>query len=146
MAPRSSRVRLDLNSPQFQDDFFALEAAELKQVVAALRRLRQMNGMGSTVIPGSTERLWITSRPRTERRPAPSGSAAKSVLSAIAMATFSGWSLSTRTTIQPTRVEAYSSARAGWRGRSRPASAGPPRRGRLSRPSDRLIGELSFGA
>lgn len=42
MAPRSSRVRLDLNSPQFQDDFFALDAAELKQVVAALRRLRQM--------------------------------------------------------------------------------------------------------
>ncbi len=42
MAPRSSRVRLDLNTPQFQDDFFALDAAELKQVVAALRRLRQM--------------------------------------------------------------------------------------------------------
>ncbi|HBL30986.1 MAG TPA: hypothetical protein DD490_29485 [Acidobacteria bacterium] len=42
MAPRSSRVRLDLNSPGFQDDFFALEAAELKQVVAALRRLRQL--------------------------------------------------------------------------------------------------------
>ena len=42
MAPRSSRVRLDLNSPAFQDGFFALEAAELKQVVAALRRLRQM--------------------------------------------------------------------------------------------------------
>lgn len=42
MAPRSNRVRLDLNNPQFQDGFFALEAAELKQVVAALRRLRQM--------------------------------------------------------------------------------------------------------
>jgi hypothetical protein len=42
MAPRSSRIRLDLNNSQFQDDFFALEAAELKQVVSALRRLRQM--------------------------------------------------------------------------------------------------------
>lgn len=43
MAPRGSRVRLDLNNPQFQDDFFALETAELKQVVASLRRLRQMD-------------------------------------------------------------------------------------------------------
>jgi hypothetical protein len=39
---RDNRVQLDLNSPKFQDVFFALEAAELKQVVAALRRLRQM--------------------------------------------------------------------------------------------------------
>lgn len=39
---RSSRVRLDLNSSQFQDDFFALETAELKQVIASLRRLRQL--------------------------------------------------------------------------------------------------------
>jgi hypothetical protein len=39
---RSSRVQLDLNNSEFQDGFFALEAAELKQVVAALRRLRQM--------------------------------------------------------------------------------------------------------
>jgi hypothetical protein len=38
-----SRICLDLNGPQFQEDFFALEAAELKQVVAALRRLRQLN-------------------------------------------------------------------------------------------------------
>jgi hypothetical protein len=43
VAPRGSRVRLDLNNPQFQDDFFALETAELKQVVASLRRLRQMD-------------------------------------------------------------------------------------------------------
>ncbi|MEA2692756.1 MAG: hypothetical protein QOJ16_2143 [Acidobacteriota bacterium] len=43
MVPRSSRVRLDLNSSQFQDDFFTLETAELKQVVASLRRLRQMD-------------------------------------------------------------------------------------------------------
>ena len=43
MAPRSSHVRLDLNSAEFQDVFFALEAAELRQVVAALRRLRQMD-------------------------------------------------------------------------------------------------------
>jgi len=39
----ASRVRLDLNSPQFQDDFFRLEAPELKQVVAALRRLRELD-------------------------------------------------------------------------------------------------------
>lgn len=43
MPPRSNRVRLDLNNPQFQDHFFSLEAAELKQVVASLRRLRQMD-------------------------------------------------------------------------------------------------------
>jgi hypothetical protein len=34
-----SRVRLDLNSPEFQDVLFQLESAELKQVVASLRRL-----------------------------------------------------------------------------------------------------------
>jgi len=38
-----SRVRLDLNSPEFQDVLFRLESAELKQVVAALRRLRELN-------------------------------------------------------------------------------------------------------
>jgi len=37
-----SRLRLDLNSPQFQDVLFRLEWAELKQVVAALRRLREL--------------------------------------------------------------------------------------------------------
>lgn len=36
----SSLVRLDLNSPEFQEVFFQLEAAELKQVVSPLRRLR----------------------------------------------------------------------------------------------------------
>ncbi len=43
MPPRSSRVRLDLNNPQFQDAFFTLETAELQQVAASLRRLRQMD-------------------------------------------------------------------------------------------------------
>ncbi len=43
MAAGGSRVRLDLNSPEFQDIFFRLEAAELKQVVASLRRLRQLD-------------------------------------------------------------------------------------------------------
>ena len=33
MAVGSSRVRLDLNSPEFQDVFFRLELWELKQVV-----------------------------------------------------------------------------------------------------------------
>jgi len=37
------RVRLDLNSPQFLDVLFRLETAELKQVVAALDRLRQLD-------------------------------------------------------------------------------------------------------
>ena len=39
MAAGADRVRLDLNSPEFQDVFFRLEAAELKQAVASLRRL-----------------------------------------------------------------------------------------------------------
>ena len=37
-----SRVRLDLNSPEFQDVFFQLDPAELKQVVASLRRLSRL--------------------------------------------------------------------------------------------------------
>ena len=37
-----SRVRLDLNSPEFQEVFFRLESAELKQVVASLRRLSRL--------------------------------------------------------------------------------------------------------
>ena len=43
MAGGASRVRLDLNSPQFQDVFFRLEVAELKQVVASLRRLHELD-------------------------------------------------------------------------------------------------------
>jgi hypothetical protein len=38
-----NRVRLDLNSPEFQDVLFGLEADDLKQVVSALRRLRELN-------------------------------------------------------------------------------------------------------
>ena len=38
-----SRIRLDLNSPEFQDVFFGLDAEELKQVVASLRRLRELD-------------------------------------------------------------------------------------------------------
>jgi hypothetical protein len=41
-----SRVRLDLNSPEFQDVFFRLEVAELKQVVASLCRLRELDWAG----------------------------------------------------------------------------------------------------
>lgn len=40
---RPERVRLDLDSPEFQDVFFRLEAAELKRVVASLRRLRALS-------------------------------------------------------------------------------------------------------
>jgi hypothetical protein len=39
----ASRIKLDLNSPEFQDVFFRLEHAELKQVVASLRRLRELD-------------------------------------------------------------------------------------------------------
>lgn len=43
MAAAGSRIRLDLNSPEFQDVFFRLEAEDLKQVVASLRRLRELD-------------------------------------------------------------------------------------------------------
>ena len=43
MAAASSRIRLDLNSPEFQEVFFSLQADELKQVVASLRRLRELD-------------------------------------------------------------------------------------------------------
>ena len=43
MAVSASRIRLDLNSPEFQDVFFGLQAEELKQVVASLRRLRELD-------------------------------------------------------------------------------------------------------
>jgi hypothetical protein len=39
----NKRVRLDLNSPEFQDVFFRLELGELKQVVASLARLRELD-------------------------------------------------------------------------------------------------------
>jgi hypothetical protein len=38
-----SRIRLDLNSPEFQDVFFCLQADEIKQIVASLRRLRELD-------------------------------------------------------------------------------------------------------
>jgi hypothetical protein len=38
-----SRIRLDLNSPEFQDVFFRLAVAELRQVVVSLRRLRELD-------------------------------------------------------------------------------------------------------
>lgn len=43
MAAASNRIRLDLNSPEFQDVFFRLETDQLKQVVASLRRLRELD-------------------------------------------------------------------------------------------------------
>ena len=43
MAVAASRIRLDLNSPEFQDVFFRLEAEDLKQVGASLRRLRDLD-------------------------------------------------------------------------------------------------------
>jgi hypothetical protein len=43
VASAGRRIRLDLNSPEFQDVFFELEEVEMKQVVASLRRLRQLD-------------------------------------------------------------------------------------------------------
>jgi hypothetical protein len=43
VAPAGSRVRLDLNSPEFQDVLFRLGATELKQVIGSLRRLRELD-------------------------------------------------------------------------------------------------------
>ena len=43
MVAGPSVVRLDLNSPEFQDVLFRLEISDLKQVVASLRRLRALD-------------------------------------------------------------------------------------------------------
>lgn len=43
MPAAAEHIRLDLNSPQFQEAFFSLDPAELKQVVASLRRLRTLD-------------------------------------------------------------------------------------------------------
>ncbi len=43
MVAGARRVRLDPNSPEFQDAFLRLETAELKQVVASLRRLSELD-------------------------------------------------------------------------------------------------------
>ena len=40
MVARNSRVRLDLNSPEFLEVFLRLEVSELKQVVATLIRVQ----------------------------------------------------------------------------------------------------------
>lgn len=52
MAAAPSRIQLDLNSPEFQEALFRLEAEELKQVVAALRRLRTLDWNGLYRHPG----------------------------------------------------------------------------------------------
>lgn len=43
MPAADNRVRLDLNSPELQDVFFRLEPDQLKQVVSALGRLRELD-------------------------------------------------------------------------------------------------------
>jgi predicted transcriptional regulator len=43
VAAGSKRVRLDLNSPEFQDVLFRLELSERKQVVGSLRRRRELD-------------------------------------------------------------------------------------------------------
>ena len=42
MSAGSDRIRLDLNSPAFQEALFRLELQELRQVIASLARLRQL--------------------------------------------------------------------------------------------------------
>ena len=42
MPAADSRIRLDLNNPEFQAVLFRLEATELKQVIASVRRLREL--------------------------------------------------------------------------------------------------------
>ena len=43
MAGAGSRIRLDLNSPEFQDIFFRLQVEDLKQVAASLHRLPELD-------------------------------------------------------------------------------------------------------
>ena len=43
MPAAENRVRLDLNSPEFQDVLFRLGPDDLKQVVSSLRRLRELD-------------------------------------------------------------------------------------------------------
>lgn len=52
MAAAEQRIRLDLNSPEFQDVFFRLQPEELKQVMSALRRLRELDWNGLYRHPG----------------------------------------------------------------------------------------------
>ena len=42
MPAARNRIRLDLNNSEFQEVLFRLETAELKQAVASLRRLREL--------------------------------------------------------------------------------------------------------
>jgi hypothetical protein len=46
VAVARNRVRLDLNSPEFQDVLFRLELPEPKQVVGSLQRLRALDWNG----------------------------------------------------------------------------------------------------
>ena len=43
MPGADTRIRLDLNSPEFQDVLFRLQPDDLKQVMGALARLRSMD-------------------------------------------------------------------------------------------------------
>ncbi len=43
MPAADNPIRLDLNSPEFQEVFFRLEPDQLKQVVSALGRLRELD-------------------------------------------------------------------------------------------------------
>lgn len=52
MPASENRLRLDLNSPEFQDVFCRLEPDDLKQVVSALRRLRELDWNGLYRHPG----------------------------------------------------------------------------------------------
>ena len=55
MPAGANRVRLDLNSPEFQNVFFSLHLSELKQVVASLQRLQ---GLGWNALYRHTGFKW----------------------------------------------------------------------------------------
>ena len=55
MPGADNRIRLDLNSPEFLDVFFRLQPDDLKQVVSALGRLRELDW---TALYTHTEFRW----------------------------------------------------------------------------------------
>jgi hypothetical protein len=73
-----NRIRLDLNNPEFQEVLFRLENAELKQVVASLRRLqelewaefyRQVEKCLQLLNDGPRSVIWASALRGTDRSP-----------------------------------------------------------------------------
>jgi hypothetical protein len=68
----SSRLRLDLESPEFQDVFFRLEVGELNEIVASLARLRSLDWNKLYCTAVTRGRRLTNSRLVTEPRCIPS--------------------------------------------------------------------------